>query len=95
MNSLETYQLSINDSSRPLERAQTISAPTSAIIFSLAVFGYPIIANLVDWLGVDSIARWRRVNQAKPGACILMEFAVPCASVGRGWLGVGFYLVVV
>ena len=54
MNSLETYQLSINDSSRPLERAQTISAPTSAIIFSLAVFGYPIIANLVDWLGVDS-----------------------------------------
>ena len=54
MNSLETYQLSINDSSRPLERAQTISAPTSAIIFALAVFGYPIIANLVDWLGVDS-----------------------------------------
>ncbi len=54
MNSLETYQLSINDSSRPLEREQTISAPTSAIIFSLAVFGYPTIADLVDWLGVDS-----------------------------------------
>jgi hypothetical protein len=54
MNRLETHELSINDSSRRLEQAQAISALTSAIIFALAVFGYPIIGNLVDLLGVES-----------------------------------------
>ena len=54
MNHLEIHQLSINDISRPLERAQTIAAQFSAFIFALAVFGYPIIGSLVSWLGVES-----------------------------------------
>ncbi len=54
MNRLEIHHLSINDASCTLERAQTISAQCSAFIFALAVFGYPIIGNLVSWLGVES-----------------------------------------
>jgi hypothetical protein len=54
MNRLEIHHLSINDASRPLARAQTISAQCSALIFALAVFGYPIIGSLVSWLGVES-----------------------------------------
>jgi len=54
MNRLEIHQLGINDSSRPLEQAQTISAQCGALIFALAVFGYPIIGSLVSWLGVES-----------------------------------------
>lgn len=54
MNHLEIHQLSIYDISRPLERAQTIATQCSAFIFALAVFGYPIIGNLVSWLGVES-----------------------------------------
>ena len=44
----------MNDSPRQLEGMQTISAQYSAIIFALAVFGYPIIGNLVSWLDVES-----------------------------------------
>lgn len=44
----------MNDSPSQLEGTQIISAQCSAIIFALAVFGYPIIGNLVSWLDVES-----------------------------------------